>query len=211
MAWVRLDDEFYNHPKLPALGAYMLPCVAMHVLALCYSNCYLTDGKVPKNQLPRLIGDTRLLLPEEDAAKALASRLVDVKMWHDRGSHYLIHDYLKYNPSRAEVMELRRKKAEAGQAGGLARAKHVLKQTPSKREANAKQNPTPNPNPNPNPKEKEKTPPPTSPTKATDRPDDLSITGGSDRPERTSRGGPEAVAAILARLHQDRLRQEVDR
>ena len=117
MTWVRIDEQFYNHPKLAALGAYMLPCVGLHLLALCYCNTYLTDGLVPSGQIPRLAGDLRELLPDGQPW-GLVDRLVAAGLWEPAEGGYQIHDFLDYNPSRKEVEVLRQERAQAGKAGG---------------------------------------------------------------------------------------------
>ena len=53
MAWVRLDENFAQHPKVVKAGPLGM---AMHVAALCYCNQHLTDGVVPK-QIARTLLD----------------------------------------------------------------------------------------------------------------------------------------------------------
>lgn len=93
MTWVRLDDGFYDHPKVIAAG----PAAAwLHVCGLGYSSRHLTDGRIPKAILNQL---SRVSTPAKHAA-----RLVEVGMWLDHGDHYQIHDYLHYQPSREKVL-----------------------------------------------------------------------------------------------------------
>jgi len=153
MPWVRLDDQFYNHPKLPSLGSYMLPCVGLHTLALCYASAYLTDGFIPKAQVPRLAGDLALLLPEGNPWE-LCERLVSVTLWEESDGGYMIHDFLDYNPSRRSVLQLRKTRSISGQAGGLAKDK----QKASKRQAKFRQNHAPSPSPSPYLESKEEPP-----------------------------------------------------
>ena len=143
MSWAKIDDQFYNHPKVAALGPYLLPCVGLHVLALCYAGAYLTNGRVPRTQIPRLAGDLTTLLQDGDPF-VLVDRLIAVRLWHDRGAFFVIHDYLKYNPSRKQVLEARRNKVLAGQAGGQASAQARAQ---AGRQAERKQNSTPVPVP----------------------------------------------------------------
>lgn len=92
MTWVKLDDGFADHPKIEAVG----PAAAwLHVAALCYCAKHLTDGCIPKSKALRL-ADIR-----QPAAQI--ARLIDVGLWHDKGDHYAIHDYLEYQPTRASV------------------------------------------------------------------------------------------------------------
>jgi hypothetical protein len=150
MPWVRLDEEFPDHPKVVTAG----PLASwLHVCALAYCNRMMTDGFVPSSQVRRLVdfegiivvgpttdGDVRDV-PEVDA-KALAETLVSVGMWERRQGGFVIHDYLKYQPSRAETEAQRKVKSEAGKAGGVrsgqsrrSRTEAKPKQTGSKAEA----------------------------------------------------------------------------
>lgn len=126
MPWVRIDDEFYNHPKVSHLDELLLPCVGLHVLALCYCNSYLTDGRIPHGQVHRLAGDLAKLLPEGHPW-VLVRKLIEVGLWEeqDEKGNYVIHDFLDYNPSKCDVVAKKALKAEQGRAGGLAKAKRT--------------------------------------------------------------------------------------
>lgn len=101
MTWVRLDDQFADNPKLERAG----PLAGwLHVSALCYCARHLTDGVIPWEKASRLIGSP---------SKPLQA-LIRENVWHKEGHdcptcppcpphHYLIHDYLDYQKSRAEV------------------------------------------------------------------------------------------------------------
>lgn len=108
MSWVKVDDQFHAHPKLGALGDALLAGAGLHVLALSWSANYLMDGRIPAGQVARLGGSAEI-----------AAALVEAGLWEldDRG--YRIHDYLVYNPSRADVHERQAHKARAGHLGGL--------------------------------------------------------------------------------------------
>jgi len=121
MTWARLDDQFYNHPKVAKLGDMLLPAVGLHALALCYCNAYLTDGFIPKDQIPRLTGDVTLLLPG-GTPWVLVNDLLDAGLWEKAEGGYQIHDFLDYNPSRVEVLKEREARHEIRVAGGRARA-----------------------------------------------------------------------------------------
>lgn len=92
MPWISIDDNFPDHPKVTAAG----PLAAwLHVCGMAYCGRYLTDGHIPARQIPRLA--------DLDDPLALAERLVEVGLWEEVEGGYLVHDYLKYNPSRAQV------------------------------------------------------------------------------------------------------------
>lgn len=100
MAWVKIDDKFDQHPKVEALSD---AAVRLHLAGLCYCNRGETDGRIPKPRALRLTHTTR--------PKVLAE-LVAAGLWIDEGDFYTIHDYLKYQPSKAKLEEDRQKAAE---------------------------------------------------------------------------------------------------
>jgi hypothetical protein len=113
MAWVKIDDQFYAHPKLIAVGPL---AKSLFVDSLCYANQYLTDGFIP-----RMVA-LQICMPLEpycESTAMISASLVHVGLWHDVDGGYQIHDYLDYNPSRAELKDKRekdaaRKRAERG-------------------------------------------------------------------------------------------------
>jgi hypothetical protein len=110
MTWVRLDDGIYDHPKMLAVQpADRL----LYVWALCWSARHGTDGTVPATALPYLA-----LFAGADVTDAV-DRLVAAGLWHATGSGYTVHDFDDYQPSAAEVAEIRRKRSESGRVGGL--------------------------------------------------------------------------------------------
>jgi len=134
MVWVKLDDDFYDHPKVARLPPeYMLPCVGLHVLTLCWCNRHLTNGVVPRGQVFRLAGDLAGLL-HCSTPEPLINQLIDVGMWEvdewdsqGHASSYHIHDYLVYQPTKDQVVD-QREVARAGHvAGGKARASKALR------------------------------------------------------------------------------------
>ncbi len=182
MPWVRLDEEFPDHPKVVTAG----PLAGwLHVCALAYCNRHLTDGFVPRAQVARLVsfdgmlvdysgddGDARLA--HEPTAIEMATALVSVGMWEERQGGYLIHDFLDYQPSRAEIEAQRKVKRDAGRAGGIrsgesrrSRSEADVKQTRSRtgstieaeheaegqpnHEAKGQPKPKPDPDPDPDP------------------------------------------------------------
>lgn len=141
MSWVRIDDQFADHPKVVTAGP---EAAWLDVCGMCYCQRYLTDGFVPEGVLPRLV-------PWPEAkVKQLLERLLEVCLWEARPGGYYIHDFLKYNPSRAEVEAKRNARQTAGKVGGKraaqakaqANAKQMLEQISSK-----VQPPTPTPTP----------------------------------------------------------------
>lgn len=89
MAWVRLDDSIWDHPKL--IGA-SLAVRGLHASAICWCNRYLTDGFVADGFVTR------------ENATAEAEALVAGEAWDRVEGGYMIHDYLEYQPSREKVL-----------------------------------------------------------------------------------------------------------
>ena len=90
MSWARFDDTFWTNPKLERLTdrAHRL-----WVRGVGYACQYLTDGVLDPTAL-RTLG----------AHPKAAAELVAGGLWHpvpDGG--YTIHDYLEFNPTRADV------------------------------------------------------------------------------------------------------------
>lgn len=107
MPWVRIDDHFPDHPKVVSAG----PIAAwLFVAGLCYCNRFLTNGFIPINQIDRLVPlDERRDVSE--SPQQLTKRLVSLALWTEttkkgvRG--VLVHDYLKYQVSKAQVLTSR--------------------------------------------------------------------------------------------------------
>lgn len=180
MTWTRLDENFYDHPKVVAAGP---DAEHLHIRGLIYSNRYLLNGRLPK-----LAVGAFSPFSGRRAERAI-ERLIEVGIWQEVKDAYEIHDYLIYQPSREQVQAQRKQKASAGQAGGQARARRLLqaepKQTPSRTQAESKPVSVPVPQ--------------DSFTTSLHGDSDMSVTGV----QRTQRNGqPEQVRDILKRVVQ---------
>ena len=92
MAWVKIDDQFTDHPKVVAAG----PLAGwLYVCGLTYCSRYLTDGFIPEAQIRRMA--------DIKNPAACASRLVDAGLWIRVDGGYHVHDYLEYQPSAEKV------------------------------------------------------------------------------------------------------------
>lgn len=109
MTWFKVDDSFYDHPKI-----FDAPdcALALWVRAGCWSARSLKDGFVPANLPARLCDDP------DTAVRAL----VDRGLWKKVRGGFQFHDWSEYQPSAEHVKELRAKRAEAGKRGGQAKA-----------------------------------------------------------------------------------------
>lgn len=102
MSWVKIDDQFSEHPKVMQAG----PLASwLYIRSLCYTAKYLTDGFIPQSsaeQLAMFAGSS----PE------LLEKLVECSLWERTNGGYQIHDYLDYNPTGAQVKAERAAAAE---------------------------------------------------------------------------------------------------
>lgn len=109
MTWFKVDDSFYDHPKV-----FDAPdcAVALWVRAGCWSARNLTDGKVPSKLPARLCDD-----PESAVSELLVRGL-----WEEWEDGYRFCDWTDYQPSAERVKATRKARAEAGSRGGRAKA-----------------------------------------------------------------------------------------
>lgn len=89
MSWFRLDDSFYDHPKVIRAGN---AAVGLWVRCGTYSARYLLDGTVP-NDVARRHGRT-----------GEVDRLLAARLWVPTEEGFLMPDYLEYNPSAEQVL-----------------------------------------------------------------------------------------------------------
>lgn len=123
MAWFKVDDGFWSHPKVLELST---AAVALWVRAGSWCSEHLTDGRVSRAALFMLRADI-------DAA----TELVNAGLWEIDGDGWLFHDWSRYQPSRDEVIERRSVRAEAGRLGGLRSGEVRRSKAASKPEASA--------------------------------------------------------------------------
>jgi hypothetical protein len=108
LTWFKVDDTAHSHPKLLRAGN---AAIGLWLRAGSYAAQHLTEGTVP-GVVVQLYGTT----PQ-------AAKLVKAGLWHDAGhtcsrcpqpatGDYVMHDYLIYNPTRAQEESKRRAAAE---------------------------------------------------------------------------------------------------
>lgn len=101
MTWVRIDDHATTHPKLRDAGA---EAAWLWVCGLAWCNGQHTNGTIRK-------ADVGVLYPDaagwsRKRAERAAERLVAVRLWHDEGAHWRVHDYAVYQEEATrEVVE----------------------------------------------------------------------------------------------------------
>lgn len=120
--WIKIDDQFPDHPKIRSVGALGL---ALQMAAICYCGRYLTDGFLSYSAADALIRSVFAPFTKEDGSiwqAAITSGhagedadecdwkrlMVESGLWENsRKGGYYIHDYLKYNPKKSEVLAQR--------------------------------------------------------------------------------------------------------
>lgn len=129
MAWARIDDKFLDNPKVRKAGK---EATYLYLSALVYSSSQLTEGFISDEALG-LVAFKGFIRNELTHAKTL----VDCGLWDRIRGGYTIHDYLEYNPTKAEIEQARAKKAAAGSKGGQATAQ-ALAQARAQADAEAR-------------------------------------------------------------------------
>lgn len=104
--WVKLDDDFYVHPKVVMAGP---EAAYLYVAGLCFCGKHLTDGVIPKAMVPTLANHRKPL--------DLAATLVKVRLWVDDGDNYIVNGYHDYNPPAAKVKAQREADRDRKAAG----------------------------------------------------------------------------------------------
>lgn len=123
MPWVRISDDYSEHPKMRDLSA---SAVAMWLAGVAYANRNLTDGVIPTRVTGGLIVTDGLYEKaagryREVTPKSVIRELISHGLWHDSSStcdscvvpnsraEYVVHNYLEYQPSRTKILEEREK------------------------------------------------------------------------------------------------------
>ena len=122
MGWIRGEDDFYDNDKMLAAGSIGRD-LYWHGLGWCNRN--LTDGLIPKQRAVLLVDftdaavvDGSRVVKGQACAPLAVKRLLKADLWHADGhscstcvqpgsGHYVVHDYLSYQPSRATQLKKR--------------------------------------------------------------------------------------------------------
>jgi hypothetical protein len=117
MAWVLVDDNLPNHPKVVQATEMAASAGWLYLCGLCYCRRYHTGGFIPRAALPS-IGVARGHRKSVDA-------LVAVGLWDAADGGFAVHDYAGFyadEDDKAAKEETSRQRREAGRRGGLSRA-----------------------------------------------------------------------------------------
>mgnify|MGYP000039978952 CR=1 FL=1 len=100
MAWARLDDSFYDHPKVMSVWHRRPDALGLHMRAIAYCARHSTDGWIH----PAVV---MALSPLQSDREQQVEVLVEERLWVKEGEQYGIHNYLDYNFSKAEIEKRR--------------------------------------------------------------------------------------------------------
>ena len=124
MAWVKLDDRFFQHPKVIQISN---AAFRLYINGLCYSSLYQTDGKLLKGVCSNLLASFYQPAMDEWTPDECIEELLKANLWDSGDDHYMIHDYLEYNLSKENREKLSELRKESGSKGGIAKAKQVAR------------------------------------------------------------------------------------
>ena len=97
MSWIRLDDNFPDHPKVITLSD---KAFRTYISGLCYASRYLTDGFLAEPVVNRLDGVLS------------AGELEGVGLWRKRENGWEIASYSEYQTSKEQVEAAKAKNRE---------------------------------------------------------------------------------------------------
>lgn len=100
MTWFKVDDQFYNHPKVLTLD---MASRGLWVSAGAYCASYLTDGVITDKQI-RAIGGTR-----KQAEKLVAAGLWSADDAPPSARRYAFNDWRDFQPTRDDVLSRRQR------------------------------------------------------------------------------------------------------
>jgi hypothetical protein len=104
MAWVKITDDFYDHDKFLTLTP---PADSLWMRSLAWANRRQSDGHLPVQALTNLFNPNGLVWSSGEAVtlESVADELVATGLWEESptGAGYQIHDYLDYQPSKADL------------------------------------------------------------------------------------------------------------
>lgn len=95
MGWVRISDDYYDHPALASLE---LDAWGLWLWSLAWSNRNLSDGVIPCSVVRRMDPDGKA-----------SGALIDAGRWEASDDRIVVHDFLDWQPSAEQVRGKREK------------------------------------------------------------------------------------------------------
>lgn len=115
MPYARMDDRYDDHRKIKRAWRREPAAVALHTMAITYSNRHTSDGEIDVDWIEEKLA----LLPYSAAKRrAVVDLLLELNLLEVKDEEtYIVHDFLDWNLSAAK----RRSLAEQGRKGGQSR------------------------------------------------------------------------------------------
>lgn len=110
MSWLRIEGRMPQHHKIAPLSD---AAFRLHVTAMAWSVEAKSDG-----HLPTRVPATLTRAPQGKKLKDAVAELVEAGAWRPETDGHVIHDFLDWNLSAAELTARSEAKAKAGAAGG---------------------------------------------------------------------------------------------
>lgn len=114
MTWSRLDDRFGTHRKVSRAWKRDRASIGLYAMALTYTSSHELDGHID----PEWVESK---LPKPGERRRAVDALVSAGLWEENSEGWIVHDFLDYNPSAAELREKRA--AEAARKAAARAAK----------------------------------------------------------------------------------------
>lgn len=92
MAWFKVDDRLWSHPKWLGLP---IEAKALWVSAGSYCAMHETDGEISRQTLA-------IVLPNSRHTRA-ANALVEAGLWEQENDGYRFHEWAEYQPTKAQL------------------------------------------------------------------------------------------------------------
>jgi hypothetical protein len=106
MTWAKFDDRYHDNRKIKRAWRTEPVSVGLHCMAITYSSMHETDGIIDLDWLEEK-------LPNAKLRQRVVTTLVDAGLFEPiDGDRFLVHDYLKFNPSSAQLAGKRRRDSE---------------------------------------------------------------------------------------------------
>lgn len=106
MSWAKFDDRYHDNPKINAAWNLDRSSVGLHAMSITFCSMHETDGLVPPTWLQQKI-------PNAKQRNRAVDALIAAGLYEAVGDgRFIVHDYLDFNPSSAQLQERRRKDSE---------------------------------------------------------------------------------------------------
>lgn len=144
MTWFKVDDGYAEHPKTLEIS---LAASGLWVRCGAWASKYGTDGFIPQKTVWRNCEGSSG--NPKNIAKKLVKELCSSGFWEEVDGGFMIHDFLDFNFSNADIQ---RKREESNARVTALRERRKRERNIVTRDVKEESvTPLPNPNPNPNP------------------------------------------------------------